>query len=69
MIDKRKAIYDEQIAPLMQQISEIAQANGISFICQFQVDQDGANYHINLLPDAHREMRNQVQWLVQNGLL
>ena len=62
--DLRKAIYDAQIAPLIAQIEAIASPAGISFCLAFQVSADGCMYSVNLLKDAHKEMRDLAKWLL-----
>jgi len=37
----KKAIYDEQIAPLVAQLIEVCQSEGIPFFASFQYSEDG----------------------------
>ncbi len=60
----RRAVYDAQIAPLIAQIEAIASPAGISFVAAFQVSDDGCMYSINLLQNAHKEMRDLAKWLL-----
>jgi hypothetical protein len=40
MSKKKEKVYDEQIAPLMQQIIATCKAHKISFLAQFKLDGD-----------------------------
>jgi hypothetical protein len=59
-----EAIYDTEIAPLMQRISEICKKHGIPMLCAFQYDETGISVSVNI-PD-HLETNNLVD---RNGEL
>jgi len=53
-----REIYDQQIAPLMEQIDKIATSNGIAYLAAFQYAPDRVTMSCALKASTHRSLKS-----------
>jgi hypothetical protein len=60
-----REIYDQQIAPLLEQIDEIATSNGIAYIAAFQYSPDRITMSCALRASTHKSLKSARDILEQ----